>query len=62
MDKQEVWLQLMGRYDEDEAGLLSAMTLFVAHRLTDLAFGIFEVINPALKSDFGRWHHDVKKG
>lgn len=59
--KEEVKLTLMGRYDEDDASLLSEMALFLAHRLTDFAFSIFEVTNHELKADFDRWHKEVKK-
>ena len=52
---------LMGRYDEDQARLLSQIALFLAQRLADLAFGIFEVTNPDLKADFNKWHKEVKK-
>ncbi len=59
--KEEVKLMLLGRYDEDEAGFLSEMALFLAHRLTDLVVSIFEVTNAELKSDFQTWHRQVKK-
>lgn len=59
--KEEVKLLLMGLYDEDEATLLSSSSLFLARRLTDLAFSIFEVTDHDLKADFDRWLEEVNQ-
>lgn len=61
LNKEKVRLEFMGRYDANELGLLSAIALFLSHRLTDFVFEIFEVRNSALKSDFNSWHKEIRK-
>jgi len=51
----------MGRYDADEATLLSRSALFLARRLADVAFSIFEVTDHDLKADFDRWLEEVNQ-
>lgn len=61
LDKEKVKLEFMGRYDANELRLLSAIALFLSHRLSDFAFDVFEVSKPSLKSEFNAWHKEVKK-
>ena len=53
--KEEVRLVLTGRYDEEEALLLSRSALFLAHRLADYTFNLFKAADPELETQFHRW-------
>jgi hypothetical protein len=57
--KEEVRLMLTGRYDEEEALLLSKSALFLAHRLADLTFSLFKAADPELMAGFNRWCSEV---
>lgn len=61
VDKEKVKLEFMGRYDANELRLLSAIALFLSHRLADFAFEVFKVSNSNLKSDFNAWHKEARK-
>ena len=56
--KQEVKLLLTGRYDDEEAVLLSELALFIVRRLADLAFTVFEA-DRDLRADFDRWRGEA---
>lgn len=60
--KEEVRIELVGRYDADELSSLSEMALFLAHRLADLTFDTFQATDSNLRTDFDKWHREVKKG
>lgn len=60
LGKEKVRFELVGRYDQDKLGLLSTMTLYLAQRLTYFAFGIFEVSDPEIRTDFDKWVQQVK--
>lgn len=59
--REKVKMEFMGRYDDNELRLLSAIALFLSHRLADFVFEIFKDTGPALKSDFSSWHREVRK-
>ncbi|GEM_PF-2762325 len=61
VNKEKVRLEFMGRYDANELRLLSAIGLFLSHRLGDFVFDIFEARSPSLRADFNAWHKEVKK-
>ena len=58
--KEEVRLVLTGRYDEEEALLLSKSALFLTHRLAHLTFSLFKAADPELVAAFDRWCSEVK--
>jgi hypothetical protein len=58
--KEEVRLVLTGRYDEEEALLLSRSALFLAHRLADLTFSLFKAADRELEAGFNRWRSEVR--
>jgi len=57
--KEEVRLVLTGRYDEEEALLLSKSALFLARRLAELTFSLFKAADPELVAAFDRWCSEV---
>ena len=60
--REEVRLMLAGRYDEDEARVLSRSALLLARRLVDLVLTHFEVADPGLQPDIDRWRADAARG
>lgn len=51
-------------YLENDAFILSSMSLLLSHRIADIVFlsqDVLEVGNANLKKDFKKWHGDVKK-
>lgn len=59
--KEESIFAFLGCYDENEAFLLSELALFLTHRLADFVFTLFEVTYDDLKTDFKKWHEQVKQ-
>lgn len=61
LEKKKIKLEFMGRYDEKQLSLLSAISLFLSHRLADYVFDVFKTVNPSLKADFNNWHKEARK-
>lgn len=61
IEKEKIKLEFMGRFDEKQLSLLSAISLFLSHRLADYVFDVFKTVNPSLKTDFNSWHKEARK-